>query len=384
MMTDDPSNAVAGGGGSILSRGRRQLLFSTLIVALLGAAVEIGLWVAIMLDPSRIGVALVAHGGVVLAMALWARFLRRARKPSRIYLLFVTTTAALGAAGTVGTLLCVMLLWFFARRATPFEIWYASLSPETQVDPTHALYEQIVGRGAKPDLGSVAPFAGVIATGSTEQKQTVLALIADNFRPSFATALRAALNDAEPVVRVQAATTSARIENQFLEHSMLFEDRRASRPDDIQVVLELARHYDDYANTGLLDASRANRARRQALELYERADRLQPGDSDVAKAIGRILLRLDRSDDAVARLGPLVRAGNAPMEVLAWYIESLYRLRRLTAVRQTCERFKNNLSDAAELSCDFRQAVVVWVAAGSLENNRLERRRARGRRLSYS
>lgn len=348
-----------------ISRRDRQWIFLTAAAAVLAATLEGALCFALIADPARMGAVLAAHGGIAVAMALWARLLWRKGKLGRIFLLFVLMTTVTGPVGASGTLLAAGLLHFFRRRATPFEIWYASLSPEPQTSPTLALYEQIVRRKAMPDdLCNVAPFAGVMSTGSARQKETVLGLIADNFRPSFAPALRAALNDPEPTVRVLAATASARIENCFLERSLLLEDLRSNHAGDIHAMLELGRHYDEYANTGLLDPGRADGARRQALELYECADRLQPGDAGLAKAIGRLLLRLDRSEEAVIRLAPLVIRGSASMEVLAWYVESLYRSHHFAALRQTCERYKNELVQAIELSGEFREVVILWADAG--------------------
>ena len=86
------------------------------------------------------------------------------------------------------------LRWVFARRSTPFERWYASLFPKMAASPTRALYERIALRGAGPAARStVAPFADVIALGTVQEKQSVVTMVADEFRPAFAPALRSAL-----------------------------------------------------------------------------------------------------------------------------------------------------------------------------------------------
>ncbi|MDN3564992.1 hypothetical protein QWZ14_11535 [Paeniroseomonas aquatica] len=283
-----------------------------------------------------------------------------ARSPPGLLLLL--GSAAMGPAGTVGAVLALLLHRLFARRATPFAAWHAALFPEVEVSPVRALYERIVLRGAGPDArGGVAPFADIMALGTVAQKQLAISVIADEFRPAFALPLRAALNDAEPAIRVQAATAMARIENRFLECAIALEERRSERPEDPLSLLALARHHDAYAHTGLLDAGRAASEWRQALELYERVAALRPTDAGLEQARGRLLLRLGRPAEALQRLAPLVRQGAAPPEVLAWYLECLYRLGDRGALRRAAAELAPQIEGSA-LPFEVREAVRLWAA----------------------
>jgi polysaccharide biosynthesis protein PelE len=316
---------------------------------------------------------LLAHLAVCGALGGAAAVFRRYGGRDAGFLLLVVATAALGPMGAAGASFSAALRCVFARRSTPFERWYASLFPEMAASPTRALYQRIALRGAGPAARStVAPFGDVIALGTVQEKQSVVTMVADAFRPAFAPALRSALNDSEPAIRVQAATASARIENRFLERSMALEERRAATPGDADALLALARHHDEYADTGMLDTSRAQGERRQALEHSLSAERLRPGDPQVTEAIGRLLLRLGEFERAAACLEREVERPDASAVALGCYLECLYQLRDLQGLRDAARRHQDRIA-ASDLP-ELREAVRLW--AGGTPDDLLAKRYA--------
>lgn len=331
------------------------------LIVLAVASAELAMGVATVLDPTWIGKSLILHAWLIGALLLPMIDLLRSHERNRHLLFAIVSIAALGPLGAVGAMLAALLACGLARRAVPFEAWYSSLFPSAPHSPARELYERIVLRGGGPAAtSSVAPFSDVMSVGSAKQKQTVISLIAENFRPEFAPSLLRALNDADGAIRVQAATATARIESRFLEEAIRLEHARAAGPAEATSMLALARHCDAYGGSGLLEAARAREARQQALSLYERVDRQQPGDPELGTAIGRLLLRLDRVEEAAARLACEVQRGTASPQAIAWYAESLYRLRCWESLRELCRRFRAPLLEAAELGEDLRQAVLFW------------------------
>ena len=315
---------------------------------------------------------LLAHLAVCGALGGAAAVFRRYGGRDAGFLLLVVATAALGPMGAAGASFSAALRCVFARRSTPFERWYASLFPEMAASPTRTLYQRIALRGAGPAARStVAPFGDVIALGTVQEKQSVVTMVADAFRPAFAPALRSALNDSEPAIRVQAATASARIENRFLERSMALEERRAATPGDADALLALARHHDEYADTGMLDTSRAQGERRQALEHSLSAERLRPGDPQVTEAIGRLLLRLGEFERAAACLEREVERPDASAVALGCYLECLYQLRDLQGLRDAARRHRDRIA-ASDLPDELREAVRLW--AGGTPDDLLAKR----------
>jgi polysaccharide biosynthesis protein PelE len=308
-------------------------------------------------SPTSLLLAHLAVSGVLMGAAA---MLYRCGGRDPAFLLLVISTAAMGPFGALGAGLGAALRYLFALRATPFEGWYATLFPTLEISPTRALYERIALRGGGPDArSSVAPFSDVMALGTFQQKQAVITMIADEFRPSFAPALRSALNDAEPAIRVQAATASARIENRFLEQAITLEERRAATPDEPNLLLTLAQHHDAYANTGLLDTGRAQGERRQALDCFEHVARLRPDTPGVGKTIGRLLLRLGQPERALLHLESLAMGAAATPDVLAWYMECLYRLGRSGLLRRVAHQYGARIA-ASDLPYEVREAIRLW------------------------
>src|SRR5215213_5341249 len=73
---------------------------------------------------------LLAHLAVCGVLGGAAAVLYRCGGRDPAFLLLVVSTATLGPLGATGAGLGAALRWVFARRASPFERWYASLFPE--------------------------------------------------------------------------------------------------------------------------------------------------------------------------------------------------------------------------------------------------------------
>jgi hypothetical protein len=332
-----------------------------LIVCLCAAIIEASLVAVTM--AGRLGLlhAVAAHVAIVALLAAWLVSRIHHDEGIRIATLLLLTTAAMGVLGPLGTLLVLAISKLNQRSMMPFERWYLSLFPEARHEPARELYHRLVYRRGGDAASSVAAFSDVMALGTVAQKQAALTLIADHFVPSFAPALRRALNDREAAVRVQAATAVARIENAFLERSMQLEAWVASPGVGAEAKLALARHLDELANTGLLDLRRARENRERALELFRAAAATRPDDLDLAKTCGRLLLRLERHEEAAEFLaGVVARLAFAPV-VFGWYLEALYRLGRLDEVRALCRDHGFRMREATEISDEMRMAIAMWI-----------------------
>lgn len=275
--------------------------------------------------------------------------------------LFLVATAALGPVGSCGSLLTAVLLRLWASRVTTFDLWYPAALTEGASEQSRDLYRRLQrGESLEAETGSVAPFADVFAGGSVEQKRAVVALIANRFQPAFAPALLGALNDNDPAVRVLAASATARIENGFSKMSMELEDRHARQRSDFDVKWELARHYDQYANAGLLDNGRVLSARMRAHDLYRECESLRPHTAEVLHARIRLLVRLGREDEAIEALAPLVARDAVPAGTMTWYVECLFKRGRYTALRETCQFVERQPAALIGLSAPCRAAVALW------------------------
>jgi polysaccharide biosynthesis protein PelE len=259
--------------------------------------------------------------------------------------LYVLSAAVLGPIGAFGCALMELVRCTSARSAVSFDEWYESLFPCTRANEAQALYETLEWRGAKPTKeGTVASFYDVLELGSFEQKQSVVTLIADHFRPDFAPALHRALNDPEPAIRVQAASAAARLENMYLQQSLVLQEDRAARPEDPAILRKMALHHEAYARTGLLDSERAAGERKKALDICLKLLQACPSDPEVIAAAARLYLNLDCPEKAIRLLKPWLNSKVIPQDLIGPIAEALYQLGRFSLLRRVSGRLLESLA----------------------------------------
>ena len=329
------------------------------VAAVSAGAVELSGLVALVTGRWHPGGAMLAHGGVVLALAAWCA-LPSCRKDLRLPLLLILATCFLGPIGSVGTLVAGVTARLYARSATPFEEWYASLFPDVERAPR--LPQAAVSGDS--ERGSVAPFGDILSFGQLSQKQELLTLIASDFRPEFAHVLHMALNDANNAVRVQAATAIARIEEEFLQRRMRMSAAVRESPLDPSRVWSLATLLDEYASAGIMDRERAAAARDEAVGAY--VDYLQLGGNDAAQqAIGRLRLRAGDYAGAARWLEQRGDAGSARPESRLVYMEALFELGRFDELRDYAATHAQDLLLSDGLPLEARETAKLWAVAGA-------------------
>lgn len=303
--------------------------------------------------------AVAAHLSILVALGFWIRWRARRGHDLRLAGLLMVTTPVLGPMGPFCTLVTAALHALFRRYATGFQEWYLSLFPESEVEPAQELYELIVSGRETAHLAAGESFTDIMSVGSPTQKQAVIALVARHFRPAFTPALKAGLADADPSVRVQAATATARVEHEFNERWLTLDAAVHSNPDDVPTRHALARHLDDYAFCGLLDTNREAEIREKALDGYRRSLDLAPDDDEIRHDLGRLLLRCGHAQDAATTLEPLVDRAT-DRRILYWFAESLFRLGRFEDLRALPARRPDLLGRAEELPDTVRDVFALW------------------------
>lgn len=302
-----------------------------------------------------------ALAGHVLATTVVVWLARRARDPrgARGLWLLAIGFGGLGAIGAAGSALTLLLGLAYDRRATAPDEWRRALFPEAEADPDAELWA-VVGTRDADGHPSVAPFVDVLDHGSLSQKQAVVALIARHFRPAFAPALRKALRDQQNVVRVQAATAVAMIEAQATAAACVLERHRREHPDDPALLLQLARHEDDYAFTGLLDPARERESRARAVSTFREYLAVRPGDVAAWHQLGRLFARLGSHEDALSCLRQALHHGGGAQTRL-WAMECLFHLRRFRELRQLVQESAAPMTaEIAELPLETPHVLQMW------------------------
>lgn len=320
-------------------------------------------WLGASQDTFGIAEVLAIHAGVAAFGAAWLWTVVWRGRDMRLAWLAVGAATFVGPFGGGGSVLCALLYAWFRRSTTSFEEWYAALFPEQQAEGARNLFQEIVSdaRDDETAARSIASFTDILAFGTFDQKQALLALIATYFRPAFAPALKSALGHPEPAIRVQAATAVAQIEQRFLRRSLDLEAELARRPRDFPLVFAAARHYDDYAFTGLLDHDRQAENQRRALKLYTDAIALVPDDGRLELGMGRLLVRMGEYRIAADLLATAANAGRLKPAGAVWYLECLFRLGAFGRLREAAARIVPLLEGDETADPRLREAARLWL-----------------------
>ena len=221
-------------------------------------------------------------------------------------------------------------------------------------------FSSIGKHGAKQQ--KIAPFIDILREGGTNRRLVVVALMGRHFRLEFAPALKLALQDRNSAVRVQAANAIVQIENRFFTQADRLAAAVRHEPNDVDPQLELARHYEEYADTGILDDERQRENYEIALETYHRAAKILPGDGTVMAAIGRLLLKERRYEEAEPWLRDATRTTSDDCRAALLYMEALFHMGRWRDLRDLSRRHEESVSGDPELPPEAAEAVALWAA----------------------
>ncbi len=303
------------------------------------------------------------HVVVTLVLLVWAKWIgRRIRRNQVAWYLFVAT-AALGPLGPLTAITTGALLVFFHRDWFDFQAWYASLFPTETRSRVNDLYESLLRRQRSTAGGAVESFADILSSGDAARKRLVIGLLTRHFRPGFAPALKLALTDTDPSVRTQAATAVATIEGGFLARAQVLQRKVRERPKSFKRREQLARHYDDYAFTGLLDPERERDNRIRALESYQEALKVRPRDPGLWLAIGRLLVRERRYDAATSWFTVAESRGLLTADMALWNLEALFKLGRYGKVRELIAQHGALFQAGGKHPPQVPEVIRLWTAA---------------------
>jgi hypothetical protein len=304
----------------------------------------------------------VAHAAVVGCLFVWAKWIGRHIRRNQIAWFLFVATAGLGPIGPFTAVVTGVLLIFFHRDVFDFDAWYSSLFPEDAKSRVSQLYESLLRRRSQTGGAGVESFVDILSGTDAAKKRLVIGLLTRHFRPAFAPALKLALTDGDPSVRTQAATAVATIEGRFLSRAQDLTRKARERPRSFKRRQRLARHYDDYAFTGLLDAERERDNRIRALEVYQEALAVRPREASLWLAIGRILVRERRYAAAVDWFNVAESRGLLTPDMVLWQLEALFRLGQYERVREVVAAHRHEFPPDGKHPPQVPDVIRLWTA----------------------
>ncbi|MBT6118443.1 MAG: hypothetical protein HOH66_11315 [Rhodospirillaceae bacterium] len=335
-----------------------------ILVATLALAVETILAVLFWRGALGFGQFLAMHIGVALLLCIGTIAYGRAAGGALPSLILLSLgTLLLGPLGPVGCLFTMAFYLATERTAPQFADWYDSLFPDDDATEGGDMATLLMERAGQVG-GSVSPFLDVLSFGTRAQKQMAVAVMTRHFHPAFAPALRQALADADNAVRVQAATAMATIEDRFVERAEELRIEMEKHPRDPDLILQLARHYDDYAFTGLLDPQRQAESQVHAMDSYMLYLERMPRDADARLAVGRLMLRRGEARDAARWIERCLEEGVWSPGMAGWHMDALYRLGRYEAIRDFARLHHDELTRLDTYPIRLIEMVRLWAGEG--------------------
>jgi len=300
---------------------------------------------------------LLISGGA--ALLIWSYY-RRDVYVAHLALL-VIVSAVTGIFGALGSLFGYLVYLFFAQTSQPFAEWYESIFPADIPSEPQKIYDDILeGIDENPRPYSVMPLVEVMQLGSEQQKRRALARMTSRFHPRLAPAFKVALKDPSNTIRVQAATAVAKIEKGFMAKRDQIEMARVKEPKNTRILLALAHFFDDYAFTGILDATLEKSNRERSVETYKAYLQHDPNSKDAWMAIGRLLYRDGQWQDAAEWFRrALERDWHMPAMIL-WYAECLFRLGHFAELRRIVAAYGRGIISEESWPRDVRDAMIFW------------------------
>lgn len=289
---------------------------------------------------------LIIHAAcAAVAIVIVAGSTKPARRQS---LLHAVMAAAVGPVGSAGTFISIMFEGAFRAVAQPFDVWFASIFPEDAEDEQDAFLEQL--RSSDDPLAAaqrISSFRDVLTSGTIDQKQAAIALIARRFTPAFAPALRQALNDPVAAVRVQAAAAAAAIESRYAEKSVGLSRAAAEKTAGPEDHRALAKHLLEFADSGVTEQQRSDEAAAAALEQFERVLVTKPRDAEALIASTRLWLRKGDALKAHERVRDAISVQGVTVTTAALQIEVLMQQNRFDDVRRAAQAWSKRI-DASD------------------------------------
>jgi hypothetical protein len=296
----------------------------------------------------------------VLAMVTYAQY--RSGMDVQNLAMLAIVSALTGIFGAVGALVGFIGTVIFKSRAQHFKEWYESIFPTDHETDAQHIYDSIMeGLDENPRSYGVMPFVDVMRLGSENQKRRALAKMTSRFSPKFSAAFRTALADPSNTIRVQAATAVAKVERDFMTKLERIELARMKDPKNPNLNMALAKFYDDYAFTGVLDPELEKLNRERAINTYKAYLQQDPNSAEAWIAIGRLLYRNKDWQEAADWFRQAMDRGWKVNSMILWYFECLFRLGQFRELRRAVLEYGRSIIGQEELPRDVRDAVSLWL-----------------------
>lgn len=303
------------------------------------------------------------HFAVTAFIALIVRYQFHIGGDLRLPMLLLVMTFVCGVFGAGLFMVTTLFYVVYRRFSMDFAQWFSTLFPTEEIEETEELYDRIIYGLDDVSQEEVEPFYNIVVYGTLKQKQLVLAKITRYFQPRFAPSLLRAIDDPDNAVRVQAATSIAKIEQKFMDNFVRLEKSIEKDPDNVKNLMIFAGLCDDYAHSGILDPDREQQTRNKAISIYQHCLELVSNEKDQAirLALGRLFVRNKEPEKCYQTLKVCFdRGDNVPPNIVAWYLESLFHMRRYDEIRVLAREHASKIDEGKPQAKMVLDTLKLW------------------------
>ncbi len=337
----------------------REPLHADMIASLALFAVG-GLVLAyVIADRLPLSAYLLAHVGCSVSAILLVAL--QGRTPRRQSILLAFAATSMGPAGSAGVFICTIFEMCFRPYATPFTAWFASIFPEDE-DKSRQGFLDLLHTSEDPVTTSlrISSFRDTMAAGTIEQKQALLGLIARRFSPAFAPALKQALADPVPAVRVQAAAAAASIEGRFAEKTFALQEKARRAGATAHDHLALARHLIEFSESGIAEAQRIEEAQAAALRELDAVLKADPGNAEALSASASLLVQSHHPAEALDRIRRCMEKQGETPALCALQLQAMMALGMYDDIRTMASRWHRATRSGSQEAARLRAAAQLW------------------------
>lgn len=298
----------------------------------------------------------IVHLACVAFVILFVTLSLKNRDDGRYPWILLLSLIGAGPFGLGGFLILSILFPIYCLFSFPFIKWFRDLFPET-LSVKENVYERIkIGWDDYSKPVDIVAFKDAFHYGTPDQKKSILGAIVQSHAPIFGETLKQALQDPDNETKVMAAAIVTKMSSEAEEKEKKL--LKMLPPEDPQSHLILAKHYDAFAFTGVLDPLREKENRENALYHYQQYLKKEPKDKEVWVITGRLLFRLGRFREVVQWFQDY-RKEFLELEATAWswYLEALYREGDYSNLREEAKKAEGL---AVAFPKQIEESINVW------------------------
>ena len=290
-----------------------------------------------------VSIALLCHLVIIIFSVLFTVVLHKKNFDVNILAAQALLTLFIGPFGSLIGLAATLRYLIYSQDADAFADWLESLFPEDESTASDKLFERISFGLNDKDGEYVESFYDLMIYGSIINKQTLIARVTRYFKPALTPVLHMALQDENNIIRVQAAASIAKIEDEFFTSYREYETELMLDQDSYKANIAFSLSCIEYIESGILGDKRIHEIGYKTVKTLSKCLELFSTDDTPRFLLGRLYLHLDDPQKSYDIVKPAIKEESFVIpEMLSIFMQAMYQLRKFKELRAFCVKYTSN------------------------------------------